>query len=185
MPAEYAVFARYVVMQRARSSRGRLRAPLSRRSSHRSTVASKGYLSLSQRSGNRRFTPRPLFPRVVVPLKGRSSGSRISRVCTPSQPRWASGFELNRLCSSSPVTATGSRRNYTDFPQVRSHWNCSCLSNQSIETIGSAHALLTPPQSSVRVSPDSRPKEHPPPSVVPLRISLAISHKQLTLQSSA
>jgi hypothetical protein len=88
-----------------------------------------------------RIAPRPLLPRVVVPLEGRSSGSRISRSCTPSQPLHPRGtfpfrnrclvehplpdgspwkkWSVAYVCSSSPVTATGSRRIYTGFPQVR------------------------------------------------------------------
>ena len=61
-----------------------------------------------------RFALRPLFPRVVAPLEGRSSGFRISRCYAPSQSLWTSGL----MRRSSPVTATGSRRIFTGFPQV-------------------------------------------------------------------
>ena len=75
-----------------------------------------------------RLALRPLLPRVVAPLEGRSSGFRIYRSCAPSRPTsqlingstfqcWkckASGI----VRRSSPVTATGSRRICTGFPQV-------------------------------------------------------------------
>jgi hypothetical protein len=63
-----------------------------------------------------RLALRPLFPRIVAPLEGRSSGFRISRSDAPSQSNRTSGS----MRRSSPVTATGSRRNYTGFPQVKS-----------------------------------------------------------------
>ena len=72
-------------------------------------------------------------------LEGRSSGSRISRSALPSQPLFFPPFpppgealsrraahRIERLCRaadqwpkrrSSPVTATGSRRIFTDFPR--------------------------------------------------------------------
>ena len=73
----------------------------------------------AQKVRNRRticLAPRPLFPRVVAPLEGRSSGSRINRSYAPSQlSRKSASGSIRR---SSPVTATGSRRIYTGFPRV-------------------------------------------------------------------
>ena len=60
---------------------------------------------------------RPLLPRVVAPLEGRSSGSRIIRFCAPSRFLAGSSGSMRR---SSPVTATGSRRIHTGFPLTRS-----------------------------------------------------------------
>ena len=77
-----------------------------------------------------RFALRSLLRRDAAPMKGRSSGFRIVRICTPSQlprdhrlvrvvrseVRIGQWLELAPLCSSSPVTATGSRRILTGFP---------------------------------------------------------------------
>lgn len=104
-----------------------------------------------------RLAQRPLLPRVVLPLKGRSSGSRINRVCTPSQLRMES---VALMCSSSPVTATGSRRIFTGFPQVRSvprSLNSSAAAKVSCG-IPIECGRSVPSQSSVRASLDLRPK---------------------------
>lgn len=50
-------------------------------------IRRRAHLTLSGLAHPIRLALRPLLPRVVVPLEGRSSGSRIIRCCTPSQPR--------------------------------------------------------------------------------------------------
>jgi hypothetical protein len=101
------------------------------RSSPVSGPAQTSATGRSRAAGTSVVALRSLLPRDVAPLEGRSSGSRIDRCCAPSQPasqravlrdslaraprpEWASGS----MRRSSPVTATGSRRILTGFPQV-------------------------------------------------------------------
>lgn len=106
-----------------------------------------------------------LHRRVAKPLEGRSSGFRISRSCGPSQP----GCSISRrhmtpsrqhrpvasIRESSPVTATGSRRNLTGFPRPGRVERCLAHyrsgSSPPAETIGGRRV----PSAQCRL-PDSR-----------------------------
>ncbi len=57
----------------------------------------------------------PLHRRVIKPFEGRSSGFRISRVCRPSQPDWASGLGLQLVPGYSDGLAPDLHRLPTDL----------------------------------------------------------------------
>ncbi len=122
-----------------------------------------------------RLALRPLFPRVVAPLEGRSSGFRISRSDAPSQSNRTSGS----MRRSSPVTATGSRRNFTGFPQVGSTLNRNEQDSAHLSPDCEC-AVPAPQKSIVRLIIEGTP------STVggPLRISPALTDAQEAGQSA-
>ena len=167
----------------------------------RSRHRARDRIQMRTRAGRRPSTvpiavqaPRPLLPRVVAPLEGRSSGSRISRSLHafpdlrstlstfPSESSLRQSFPMRRrnlavvikrssgtMCRSSPVTATGSRRNFTGFPQVREPFSSRVPRVLHAESISGSDPvrkeIYVSSQSLDRKSLDSQPKEHPPPSV--------------------